>query len=545
MLKDAGFTAERYPGIALEGLQTMDEAAAEGKTEDNSKWLKADGTHVSVPNFDQEVFYWADVEGPKDLPYLNQHVFNGKHSYFGKLLTEKLTKIVNLPVFKNTGNAISMATKNIGYGAVCNTNRLHAPLFLDVCVEVPAFWPVRDKMVLNVTDGLRSQYDGGPDKNAKFAYIDNRLYFASDPFALDMVCHNRIVAKRKEMGVAVNENPRFTEYLRYAETAGAGDRRPGQDRACPGLTGRGGSGGREGSPFYRRSPRSSSARSRRRPAAACSRSPRRQAVPGTPAIPAAAFAPGWATAGALRTFTGQDLFNQIDGGAELFLEFGFVQPCASRPTPRDKSELTLNAYEMESAAAALGVYLMKMGRETPFPEIAARNSGEEAQMTIVKGRYFVQVDNLGDVPASRAEAAALANAFLAGVADESAPTPLDVAAGRGQGARLRAPHPRALRTPALLHLRRRGHPVARRQSLRRAGRATGCPMEPRSTRLIVPYPDSAASAAALAHLKANLDTYIKVTADRPDGFDFVDYRSMKGSVARSGAVLHIRFNVGD
>jgi hypothetical protein len=216
------YTPERFPGIAIEGLQTMDEAAAEGKTQDNSKWLNADGSHISVPNFDQEVFYWADVEGPKDLPYLNQHVFNGKHSYFGKLLTKKLTKIVNLPVFKNTGNAISMATKNIGYGAVCNTNRLHAPLFLDVCVEVPAFWPVRDKMVLNITDGLRSQYDGGPDKNAKFAYIDNRLYFASDPFALDMVCHNRIVVKRKEMGVPVNENPRFTEYLRYAERLGLG-----------------------------------------------------------------------------------------------------------------------------------------------------------------------------------------------------------------------------------------------------------------------------------------------------------------------------------
>jgi hypothetical protein len=225
MLRDAGFTAERFPGIGIEGLQTMDEAAAEGKTQDNSKWLKADGTHISVP-ISTRRFLLGRRRGPKDLPYLNQHVFNGKHSYFGKLLTKKLTKIVNLPVFKNTGNAISMATKNIGYGAVCNTNRLHAPLFLDVCVEVPAFWPVRDKMVLNITDGLRSQYDGGPDKNAKFAYIDNRLYFASDPFALDMVCHNRIVAKRKEMGVAVNENPRFTDYLRYAEKRAGSPTRP-------------------------------------------------------------------------------------------------------------------------------------------------------------------------------------------------------------------------------------------------------------------------------------------------------------------------------
>lgn len=222
MLRDAGFTAGRFPGVGIEGLQTMDEAAAAGETKDNSKWLRPDGSHISAPNFDQSAYYWADVEGPKDLAYLNKHVFNGKYSYFGKLLTKKLTKIINLPAFKNTGNAISMATKNIGYGAVCNTNRLHKPLFLDVCVEVPAFPVIRDKMVLNVTDGLRSQYDGGPDANAKFIYVDNRLYFATDPFALDMICQMKITAKRKEMGVAVNENPRFTEYLRYAQKLGLG-----------------------------------------------------------------------------------------------------------------------------------------------------------------------------------------------------------------------------------------------------------------------------------------------------------------------------------
>lgn len=222
MLEDAGFTAARFPGLGIEGLQTMDEAAAEGKSSDNSAWLKPDGTHVSAPNFDQNAYYWADVEGSKELPYLNQHVFNGKYSYFGRLLTQKLTKFINLPVFKNSGNAISMATKNIGYGAICNTSRLHKPLFLDVCVEVPAFAPVRDKMVLNITDGLRSQYDGGPGSNAKFTYIDNRLYFASDPIALDMICHNKITAKRKEMGVAVNEHPRFTNYLHYGEKLGLG-----------------------------------------------------------------------------------------------------------------------------------------------------------------------------------------------------------------------------------------------------------------------------------------------------------------------------------
>ncbi len=222
MMPDAGFTAERFPGIGLEGLQTMDEAAAMGQTEDDSAWLKADGTHISADKFDKDVYYWADVEAPQDKPYLNQHVFNGKYSYFGKLLTQKLTKIINVPVFKNTGNGISMATKNVSYGAICNTGRLHQPLFFDVCTEVLAFPCIRDKMVLNVTDGLRAQYDGGPMALADAAYIYNRLFFATDPFALDMVCHNLMVEKRKSMEVKVNEHPIFTDYLRYAERLGLG-----------------------------------------------------------------------------------------------------------------------------------------------------------------------------------------------------------------------------------------------------------------------------------------------------------------------------------
>ena len=93
-----------------------------------------------------------------------------------------------------------MATKNMGYGSLCNTGRLHAPLFFNVCTEVLAAPVVRDKLVLNITDGLRAQYDGGPDKNAQFVYDNHSLYFATDPFALDMICHRQMIAKRKAMG---------------------------------------------------------------------------------------------------------------------------------------------------------------------------------------------------------------------------------------------------------------------------------------------------------------------------------------------------------
>lgn len=258
-------------------------------------------------------------------------------------------------------------------------------------------------------------------------------------------------------------------------------------------------------------------------------------------IPVPNFAPGWAKSGTLRTFTGQDLFNQIDGGAELFLEFGFARLRLQAYT-LGKSELTLNAYEMESAAAALGIYLMKMGRETPFPEVAARNSSEEAQLTILKGRYFVQVDNLGDEPAARADAVALTNAFLAGVVEEAPVSPLDALPIEGKI----AGSMRLIRGPYGLQPY---FTFGEGDILSQGGKVFGALADYRMpdgtsfTRLIVPYPSPDSASAALANLRSNLDGYIKVTADRPDGFDFLDFQDKAGTAGKKGGVLEIRFKL--
>jgi hypothetical protein len=221
MLPAAGFTPQRFPGVRIVGMQRM--------AEEGQSFRDEAGEHISAGNFDREAVYLArgvvgkGVRGYKDDEfYLNQHVFAGEESYFGRLVTQELTKIVNLAAYKNTGNGISMATKNLGYAAICNTGRLHQPLFFKVCTEVLAAPCIREKLVLNITDGLRGQYDGGPDKNEQFVYANNALYFATDPFALDMVCHRELVAVRKAKGVTVNEHPRFSEYLHYAEQLGLG-----------------------------------------------------------------------------------------------------------------------------------------------------------------------------------------------------------------------------------------------------------------------------------------------------------------------------------
>lgn len=52
--------------------------------------------------------------------------------------------------------------------------------------------------------------------------VVDAIIFASDPFALDMVCHKLMVKKRKKMNLNVNEHPRFTEYLHYSQRLGLG-----------------------------------------------------------------------------------------------------------------------------------------------------------------------------------------------------------------------------------------------------------------------------------------------------------------------------------
>jgi hypothetical protein len=229
MLGDAGFTRAHFPGVGIEGLQMMDE--------NGDGWRDSSGRHRSEGNFDLTAAYVVTgvvgkgVRGYQDdVFYLNQHVFNGEASYFGALVTRRLTKIINVAAYKNTGHAISMATKNLGYGALCNTGRLHAPLGLAVNTEVLAAPWLRDKLVLNVTDGLRGQFDGGPDQNAQFIFPNRALYFATDPFALDTVCHQELLATRRAMGVKVDEHPRTTDYLRYGQRLGLGVADPSRIR---------------------------------------------------------------------------------------------------------------------------------------------------------------------------------------------------------------------------------------------------------------------------------------------------------------------------
>lgn len=258
-------------------------------------------------------------------------------------------------------------------------------------------------------------------------------------------------------------------------------------------------------------------------------------------LPGDGFLPGWKQSGPSRAFIGPDLFNHIDGGAELFLEFGFVR-LLLQAYGDGVSELTASVYEMESASAALGIYLMKMGEETPFRGIAARNSSEDAQMTILKGRHFIQIDNLGDPPAPREVAVSLANAVLAPLAEEEPVPILDrlPADNRVAGSERLIRGPYGLQPYVTLGegdvLKLGGEIFAALAEYTAAGGT-------RFRRMIVPYPDAAAAAAALESLRANLDPYLKIVEAGADALTFVDFKKRYGAIARVGNVLDIRFDL--
>lgn len=212
-LKETGFTAENYPGIRIMGTEMQDEAGG---------YHDSNGKLYGEKNIDRDWYYWADVEGEYDAETMPFMVNGGKYSYFTRIVTQEIDKIINIPILKNAGASITNAMKNLAYGSVTNTGRLHAALWNETCAEVCAFAPLRDKVVLNICDGLRGCFNGGPGANPEFICNYNSILVASDPVAMDRVAYDIIAAKRIEEGLQKAPTPQVLTFLSMASELGLG-----------------------------------------------------------------------------------------------------------------------------------------------------------------------------------------------------------------------------------------------------------------------------------------------------------------------------------
>jgi hypothetical protein len=197
---------------------------------------------------------------------------------------------------------------------------------------------------------------------------------------------------------------------------------------------------------------------------------------------------------------------------------------------------------MESPEAAMGIYLMKCGQETPLAVIRSRNSGEKSQLTILKNKYFVYVNNFDGDATNLPAMVSLANTALESIREASAEgwleeLPKESLVGRSQ---------RLIRGPVALQpfftfgegdiFKLEGKIFGVLANYRGEGNAL-------YTRLIIPYPDQKQALSVYENLRANLDPYLKILTTRANGFVFLDFKQKYGVVELRGPKLDIRFNL--
>jgi hypothetical protein len=206
-LHEAGFTPENFPGIRITGTEQKDAAGS---------FVDTEGKLYGERMIDRDWFYWADVEEKYDAETLPYMINEGKYSYFTRICTREVTKIINVPILKNAGPTVTLCLKNLAFGGISNTGRFHKQLWAETCAEVPAFAPLRDKVVLNIVDGIKGCYNGGPAAEPQFFTEYKTLLLGTDPVAVDRIGYEIVLKKRLEEKVQKEESPRGKTYLELA-----------------------------------------------------------------------------------------------------------------------------------------------------------------------------------------------------------------------------------------------------------------------------------------------------------------------------------------
>jgi len=77
---------------------------------------------------------------------------------------------------------------------------------------------------------------------------------------------------------------------------------------------------------------------------------------------------GWTKSGVQRIYTRQNLFDYIDGGAEVYLAYGFqrltvLRYAATSPDSAEKGSITVEVWRMDSSADAYGLFSLERDAE--------------------------------------------------------------------------------------------------------------------------------------------------------------------------------------
>jgi hypothetical protein len=110
---------------------------------------------------------------------------------------------------------------------------------------------------------------------------------------------------------------------------------------------------------------------------------------------------GWTSDGEPQLFAGEDLFTYIDGGAEIYFEYGFRKVIVQDYRNAAGSRLSLEIFEMESPESAYGIYTFKKSAAGEPIVLGDESQLDEYYLNLRKGPYLLTLTGLDPAAVTR------------------------------------------------------------------------------------------------------------------------------------------------
>ena len=106
-------------------------------------------------------------------------------------------------------------------------------------------------------------------------------------------------------------------------------------------------------------------------------------------LPESGQVEGWQRERALLHYVGEDLFEYINGGADIYHEYGFRKVVVQYLQDEQGHSLSAEIYEMENPEAAYGIYTFKKSPAGSDLNVAVEGRIEDYYLNFWKDRYLV------------------------------------------------------------------------------------------------------------------------------------------------------------
>ena len=120
--------------------------------------------------------------------------------------------------------------------------------------------------------------------------------------------------------------------------------------------------------------------------------------------------PDMAKSSEVHTFAGQTLYEYIDGGAEVYHQYGFIE-VSTADFKSGNIEITADVYKFDNADDAFGMYSMLRPKQADFREIGVQGFASESNLDFVKGQCLIRLLCYDMTPEAATALTALAAGF--------------------------------------------------------------------------------------------------------------------------------------